>query len=423
MNVCPPIIHLSVPSVRYPDPAPADGWNEIDDLCTLCREGKLYEVEQWIADGKPIQCKIPSDPKLRKRLSPLQIVAASGFHSLAELLLVNGYNPNGDYGECLSEATRERNHSMVELLLRYGADPCSVDFETVLETYDRAMMDLFIGSNVDPCADHSVARVLRHKKSPHLGFVKTYCERFPGLLRQATIALRSFVEEGDLKGVSLMLWLGADPYEDVPEADWDDVSDDDYQQCALVTAASRSNSKVIQLLFKVPVPETKVQKLYRDTAHWANPHIVKKLLAIGASPNDFEDGIHVLESMICHATSRLGRTIYPGLEEHGVEAVRLASQAGARLEFAKKELASLRRRLIDGESRVVCSIIEILRQHHVLDDSQLYELTRTPAMKQILSGYSKPYRDPLEAYRPRVVVPVDASPAKTSYWKRRWWQQ
>ena len=34
-----------------------------------------------------------------------------------------------------------------------------------------------------------------------------------------------------------------------------------------------------------------------------------------------EDGIHVLESMICHATWRLGRTIYPGLEEHGVEAI------------------------------------------------------------------------------------------------------
>jgi hypothetical protein len=30
--------------------------DEILPLITLCDSGKLYEVEEWIAGGKPIQC-------------------------------------------------------------------------------------------------------------------------------------------------------------------------------------------------------------------------------------------------------------------------------------------------------------------------------------------------------------------------------
>jgi hypothetical protein len=59
-------------------------------------------------------------------------VVNKGFYSLAELLLVNGYDPNGDYEECLSPAVQTKNTSMAELLFRFGADPTAVDFQRCL---------------------------------------------------------------------------------------------------------------------------------------------------------------------------------------------------------------------------------------------------------------------------------------------------
>ena len=60
------------PVPRSPRPL-AKAWQEIGPLCTLCAEGKLYEVEAWIENGLPIQCDPPTDRKLRKLMTPLQI--------------------------------------------------------------------------------------------------------------------------------------------------------------------------------------------------------------------------------------------------------------------------------------------------------------------------------------------------------------
>lgn len=157
----------------------AKDWSEIEELCLLCSEGRLYEVEKWIGLGKPIQCEPPADRRLRKRMAPLEIAVESGFHSLAKLLLVNGYNPNGDWRQSLSLAVESRNHSMIRLLLDSGADPMAVDFEEVLETYDRVIMDWFVEAGVNPCRQNALAKALSKKTRPLLGFVKTHLELLP----------------------------------------------------------------------------------------------------------------------------------------------------------------------------------------------------------------------------------------------------
>ena len=124
--------------------------SSVEPLLALCLSGKLYEVEGWISDGRPIQFPPPTDRKLQRRATALQIAVNRRFHSLAALLLVNGYDPNGDYYENLSPAVRNKDHDMVDLLLRYGADPHVVDFCEVLETCDRELMDRFVAAGVDP---------------------------------------------------------------------------------------------------------------------------------------------------------------------------------------------------------------------------------------------------------------------------------
>ena len=409
---------------RPPPQALAQHWAEIEPLCVLCEEGRLYEVEKWISEGKPIQCVRPTEKEFQKRKTPLQWAVDRGFHSLAELLLINGYDPNGDFCECLSPAVRSKNHSMVELLLRYGADPLGVDFEEVLETYDRSLMDCFVAAGVDPCHENAVARALRHKGRPLLGFVKTYKERFPGLVRQASIALRVFAEEGDPKGVALMLWLGADPYQKVPKSDWPCDSDD--EECALDTCRGEKKDVIIQQLLKVPIPLDRVQDLFRSTAFDGHPGITRKLLALGADPNDQPEGRHVLHDFVFAATWRYAESLYPGREKQALEAIRLVAEAGAKWDLDNKGLAELRRRLLDGKSSIVIALLEILGTHRVFSEEQLYELTRTDGMKRMLNGYTRPHRDPFEhLYRPAAYTPVAtpgpvAAAPRRGYWKQHW---
>lgn len=109
-------------------PPLARGWDEIGPLCTLCAEGRLYEVEAWIENDRPIQCEPSTDRRDWKLRSPLQLAVDRGFYSLVELLLLNGYAPNGDSWSCLRPAVEAKNRPLIDLLLKHGADPQAVDF-------------------------------------------------------------------------------------------------------------------------------------------------------------------------------------------------------------------------------------------------------------------------------------------------------
>jgi ankyrin repeat protein len=405
---------------------PAKNYESIEELVVLCAQGKLYDVEQWIAEGKPIQCERMTDKKMKKKPTPLRIAAARGFYSLAELLLVNGYNTNIDYYECLTPAVAAKNQSMVELLLRFGADPSAVDFSDVLGTYDRGLIDCFMAAGVDPCADNALAKALESKARPLLGFVKTYKERFPGMQRQVDIALHNFVDQEDVKGVCFMLWVGANPYVKVPRNGWEeDDNDDDMLWFPLETAMIRGNEAILLNLLKVPFPPEAVQKLFRSTSFCAHPDVVKRLLKAGANPNDHVDGRHVLDGHVrdlCHSFYQMGRTEHI---KHGLESLRLIAEAGAKWDIDNKGLAEIRRSILHAEPSTVNAMLEIFRSKNVLNKEQIEELTRTPSMKSLLAGHRRPKPSPFVPYTSQSsFLPSQTDTSSTrGYWKRHWSQR
>lgn len=404
----------------------AKEWAEIESLCSLCEEGRLYEVEKWIQEGKPIQCEPPAEKPPKQQRTPLQIVVSKGFHSLAELLLVNGYNPNGDYYECLSGAVTTKNHSMAEVLLRMGANPLVVDFRTVLETYERKLMDCFVDAGVDPCAKNAVAKALQNKGRPLLGFVKTHMDRFPEMRRQASIALRSFADEDDAKGVSLMLWLDADPYLEVPSSPWEEDSEHSWTETPIETALRGGKEPIIMAMLKKPIPQNRVQDLLCAMGHNPSPEMVRRLLAMGANPNGEHNGHHLLKDYVFSVGGRFSRTLYAGRDKKAVEAIALLAEAGIKWSLDSKELANLRRSLIEGESSVVFQLIDVFKKYNVMPAEQIHELIRTPAMRSLLAGNTRPFRDP---FAPKAKPVYNYSPPpepvspRRGHWKRHWWQR
>src|SRR3990172_8855343 len=114
----------------------AHSLEDVLPLHQLSREARLYDVERWIADGKPLQLTPEAVPKGTRPKTALQIALETGQHSLVTLLLQNGYQLELERYAPLDFVLRSRRWDLFDLLLDWGGDIRSVDVYTVLETYN-----------------------------------------------------------------------------------------------------------------------------------------------------------------------------------------------------------------------------------------------------------------------------------------------
>src|SRR5688572_2480395 len=96
---------------------PADDPLEIEPLVRLCQRGKLYAVERWIAEGRPLQAARYYVKGRRQFDSPLAIAMESKQHDLVLLLLCNGYRTELELENPVARALRLRSRELLELLL------------------------------------------------------------------------------------------------------------------------------------------------------------------------------------------------------------------------------------------------------------------------------------------------------------------
>ena len=107
-----------------PDAAAARAPEDTKELVNLCRTGRLYEIEKWIADGKPLD--IPA-----KYGSLLQFAVQTGFHSLIELIAKHENNQSSK-DAALADSVSLHRLDFIELLVENGAKVKSVPFSDVL---------------------------------------------------------------------------------------------------------------------------------------------------------------------------------------------------------------------------------------------------------------------------------------------------
>ncbi len=206
---------------------------EAKDLLRLCKHGRLFDVQNWIASGKSL-C-VPSD----LRTTPLKIALDTGFHSLVELLVRNEPNQELKNRE-LRHAVSQHRLDFVELLVSHGADPSSVLFIEVLRNWEPTIIRFFLDHCSDFIEGSPFAVAFGEKIRTAIGPWRECREKHPEvasqLQEQADQALRHFCSQEDLKWVSLLMWAGADPRSSGPELDEDDL-DDSTHTTALEAAA------------------------------------------------------------------------------------------------------------------------------------------------------------------------------------------
>ncbi len=106
----------------------------------------------------PRQLKTVSDAAGKFCDSPIRTAIESGFHSMVEVLLQEGAVDQDEKDDALIRAIDGRNFDLVELLTQYGADPSTVDFDTVLWSRHPPIMRWFVANGLDLDGDYPIAK-------------------------------------------------------------------------------------------------------------------------------------------------------------------------------------------------------------------------------------------------------------------------
>ena len=353
---------------------------DLDNLHVACREGRLYDVERWITEGRPLQLASTAATR-RRRTTALGIALERQDHALVLLLLCNGYDPHSEPRGALDTALETRRVDLVDLLLTWGADPHGVDLPALFGTYDTALFERFYALGVDFSRRHALACALGYHSSnkPLFGFAKRHREGDPRIQQELDMALAQQASGGSEKGALLCLWAGADPHAEAPslpytepwrgELDEEDLEDEDDLDTA-VRACSCGHAELLERFGPDPDRDD-FDALYR---YAANAETVE-VLARSALPTDLTP---VVESMVESAGFAFQRW-------DSAAALRRLFELGARWEGASAEaIGQVRRGLLRTENHTFRSLALALASGDACSSEIRRELGRTGAFRRRL---------------------------------------
>lgn len=388
----------------------AETYEEIKPLIDFCKAGKLFEVQKWIAAGKPVNPPVMSN-RGRQSKTPLDVALDLGFHSLIEVLLDGGaFVETDDWDSPVYAALNMRRFDIVELLIEHGGyDPAAINMKRVFDCWDPAIMEYFIEQGADVETGNPLAYALSERIRTALRILKQYQDRFPSFKEQANIALRHHCAEGNLKWVSLMLWAGADPYAPGP-SEYNEEEPDDEPLCALGYAAISGHPEVFKLKAIRLDPSHPVMKEVLRYAHWDKKgDLMQQLIEMGVNPNDQENGgSHALEFLLLSMGQPRFIPWGDGMQRTNIDSEEsraklkaihfLAKNGGKWIPTDRRSIESARKALMNLIPDYTVEVVWIMSKYNACSLADLRELIRTPAIKAHIRPLSERIQQLLESW-------------------------
>lgn len=247
---------------------------EIKSFLKLIRAGKLFEVQQWIAEGKPYT----NDGS--RQSEPVIVALETGFHSMVEIFLQLDL-PQKIKNILLCEAVSKGKRDMITLILQYGATLKEVPFDKAVSSHNPDVMRLFMEQGSDWHTGMPFAKAFIERNQQALGPFKRACEIDPSIRIQASIALRHHCTQENVKWVSLLLWAGAEPREKVPY--WDYLDNRELDGYPIEDAMSSGNLQIVKKM-KVDPSRDNLVNLLEHAGFSATLDVLEHLLSFRPSP-------------------------------------------------------------------------------------------------------------------------------------------
>jgi hypothetical protein len=371
---------------------------DAEQLLRLCREGRLFEPQTWVAAGRPLT--VPTT----YRRTPRRAALETGFHSLIEFLLQQ-QTDQAAKDEFLRESCWRGQGAITRLAISYGARVSAVPFQDVIETWDRSLAQLFVERGADPVTNAPFARAFKHRIRRVLGIFLDCKRARPDLAdaqqEQIDTALRQACYDDDLRWVSLLMWLGANPRTKgvaTDNLDHPDVCEEpSCQRSALQIACNGRKPEILRRLGPDPTVDDLGELLAAATS-FILPETVGYLVTLGADINDRPDGSSPVldnclrsfgwrESVLDIPWPYTQRGTVPlSRLTASLDSLRFIVEKGARWAPDEQSITDVRRALYRLDGEAISVVIDVLCAHNAGDDASLKALTRTDKMRKLLAA-------------------------------------
>lgn len=383
------------------DPLPDD----LKELLTLCRAGKLFAVQKWIHAVKRYR-----SPPGNFSTTPFQATVEMGFHSLIEVFLRAGIGQD-EMDRGLRRVVSDSRLDLVELFVEYGADLTNVSTDIVIETRDMAILRWFIDRGLDLETGFPIAEMFRNMHREFLGLYLNIADRIPSARMQAAMALCHHAREGNMKWVCLLLWAGADPRMRVPDLDY--IPYEGYRTTAVLEAVRNERIEIVRKFKIDPTRDDASALLARCWGH-SNPDLVELLLDAGADPNANVGGETPMLALLQNFESSLESDSWRRTPEKALRCIELAAARGGRWNPTEPhEFRGLRTALGRAPRYRAIRLLNQLVNSGVFEQPVFREFMDTARMKQLLAKHAP------GVYRLREFAGVVARPRPTRTRKNR----
>jgi hypothetical protein len=350
---------------KHRDPLPED----LKELISLCRAGKLFAVQEWIDSGK--RYKLPEGNFIT---SPFDASIEVGFHSLVEIFLRAGIDQE-DKDSALTRAVCDSRLDLVELLVSFGADIGQVCRESVICNRNPLILRWFVSHGMDLEDGNMILYAFRAKNWGFLGAFLDIRDRVPSARKQAAMALRLHARAGNLKWVSLLLWAGADPRMIVPDPESSPA--EEFSGTALGDAICYGKVDVVKK-FKIDPRKDNPTQLLSEFIAGPNIEILQMLLDAGADPIGASSNRSPMQNLIRSLGWEIASTFFHRDQEPILQCIELLASKGSRwMPTEKHEISSLRRALGKAEAYKAVSALNRLMKCEAIDREVFSELLRT----------------------------------------------
>jgi len=302
-------------------------------------------------------------------------------HSLVEVLLRNGF-PADD--RTVLKAVKHRRGEILELLLKCGADFSKIPFKEVVEAGDPDIVNLFFNNGADLYKDFPFYRGLIFETKIWLSFYKRYLPSHPDIKLQAEMALRYLVLNKRVKGVALLMWAGIDPRVRAPDEP-SEASDPEGWGTAMHDAARMGSLEIIKLL----KPDSKKDNA-NDLICWSawryDMDLMDYWLGLGADRNYSIDGKHPVHEAVVRTVELRCRISKMSSDLSYWSAFSFLKKwfaSGAKWPNPnKEEVVRLRALFNELSSSMFMDFIELLLDNEVIPLEVLREITNTPNIRK-----------------------------------------
>lgn len=382
----------------------ANTFEDLAPLVELCRTGKLFEVQAWIKESKPVNPPIAHYRGSRKK-TPIEYAIDSGFHSLIKVLLDAGADVGPIDNYCsMKMALQKRRLDIVKLLVEHGYDPAIVSARSVLATWDPGIMEFFFESGCDLEDGNPLAWAFCSRIRTALPLVKKYQDRFPSIREQVNIALRHHCKEGDAKWVSLMLWAGADPLspgEEDPDRE-PDVGHEGLSAlgfAALYRHYSLFELKPVKACLNSPAAAEILDYLLAPEAATVLLSILKRRPNLNNNERGGCSAIQACLARFCQYGSYSRFSFDYRFEAKNeskldsdqsreyMKTIFLLAEAGGKWRPDQYEIKSARKSLTKMIPEYTVEFIGLMTRFKAARKSDLEDLTRTPSIKSLIKKY------------------------------------